>query len=121
MSYETRAYVDGYGYPVVVMVVDGTHDISRLTHLLAGAPVTCEQLSVGQKLRRQLRRNNPGRAALKLLADHGGADFTGEADVAITHDVVMAFLNAPGDDQDDITGPLRAAFEAAGLKVAGDR
>lgn len=37
--------------------------------------------------------------------------------VTITHEVIVAFLEAPGDDQDDITGPLAAAFRAAGVDV----
>lgn len=36
--------------------------------------------------------------------------------VRITHDVVMAFIDAP-DDVEDIAGPLAAAFEAAGFEV----
>lgn len=43
--------------------------------------------------------------------------------VKITHDVVMAFIEAPDNSAgyevlaDDIAGPLRAAFEAAGFEV----
>lgn len=39
--------------------------------------------------------------------------------VRMTHEIVLAFIQAPdtGADQDDITGPLRAAFEAAGFEV----
>lgn len=36
--------------------------------------------------------------------------------VQITHEIVMAFVTAP-DGPDDITAPLRAAFEAAGFEV----
>jgi hypothetical protein len=36
--------------------------------------------------------------------------------VQVTHEIVMAFLQAP-DNPDDITGPLRAAFRAAGFEV----
>lgn len=73
MSYETRAYDNEHGDPVVVIVVTGTHDVSRIVHLLSRGP--CEHISLSQKLLRQVRRHNGGRAALKLLAAHGGPDF----------------------------------------------
>jgi hypothetical protein len=77
MSYETRAYdTPGYGEPVVVMVVTGTHDVSRFVNLLHTG--TCEQHGVGAKLLRQVRRHNGGRAALRLLRYHGGPDFTSD-------------------------------------------
>lgn len=39
--------------------------------------------------------------------------------VQMTHEIVLAFIQAPdtGADHDDIAGPLRAAFEAAGFEV----
>lgn len=37
-------------------------------------------------------------------------------EVKITHEVIMAFLGAP-DDPEDISGPLAAAFRAAGFRV----
>lgn len=37
--------------------------------------------------------------------------------VKLTPEVAEAFLAAPGDDPDDIWGPLRAAFRAAGFEV----
>lgn len=81
MSYETRAYdkpaAEGWpADPVVVMVVTGTHDVSRLVHLLSRGLV--EQNEVGRTVQRQLRRHNGGTAALQLLAAHGGPDFTEE-------------------------------------------
>jgi len=76
MSYETRAYDNKHGDPVVVLVATGTHDVSRLVNLLAGASPTCEQISLGRTVLRQVRRHNAGRAALRLLRDHGGPDFT---------------------------------------------
>lgn len=82
MSYESRAYDehdDGFGPdPVVVLVVRGTHDVSRLINLFAGWPPVIEQLSVGKRIRQQVRRHNGGRAALELLRQHGGPDFTEE-------------------------------------------
>jgi hypothetical protein len=76
MSYETRAYDNDAGDPVVVLVATGTHDVSRLVHLLAGG--NCEQGTLARKVLGQIRRRNGGRAALTLLARHGGADFTRE-------------------------------------------
>ena len=78
MSYETRAYDNEHGDPVVVLVVTGTYDVSRFVHLTAGGPTVCELLMVGERIRKQVRRHNGGRAALALLKAHGGADFTGE-------------------------------------------
>lgn len=74
MSYETRSYDDEHGDPVVVLVASGTHDVSRLVALLHRG--NCEQLGIGDRMLRQVRRHNGGRAALKLLASHGGPDFT---------------------------------------------
>lgn len=74
MSYETRAYDNEHGDPVVVLVVDGTHDVSRIVHLLSRG--FCEHITVSQKVLRQVRRHNGGRAALELLKAHGGTDFT---------------------------------------------
>jgi hypothetical protein len=84
MSYESRAYdrdntADGFAPdPVVVLVVTGTHDVSRFVHLLAGGAPVIEQYELGNTIRRQVRAHNGGRAALKLLAAHGGPDFTQE-------------------------------------------
>jgi hypothetical protein len=77
--YESRAYDvtndDGFGPdPVVVLVVTGTHDVSRLLNLLNGGTPLCEQIRLGQRLARQVARHNAGRAALKLLSQHGGPD-----------------------------------------------
>lgn len=75
MSYETRAYdTPGYGDPVVVVVAAGTHDVSRLVALLQRG--NCEQVGLGAKVLQQVRRHNGGQAALRLLRDHGGPDFT---------------------------------------------
>ncbi|MGO1049813.1 hypothetical protein [Crossiella sp. CA198] len=79
MSYETRTYdkpgTDGFPPdPVVVLVVTGTHDVSRLVNLFAGG--LCEHVGVAKTMLRQVRRHNGGKAALKLLAAHGGPDFT---------------------------------------------
>jgi hypothetical protein len=73
MSYETRAYDNEHGDPVVVLVATGTHDVSRLVNLLNSG--NCEQVSLAQTVLRQVRRHNGGRAALQLLAAHGGPDF----------------------------------------------
>lgn len=82
MSYESRAYDkpgDAFGpEPVVVLVVTGTHDVSRLVNLFAGGQPVIEQLQVGEQIRRQVKRHNGGRAALELLRAHGGPDFTDE-------------------------------------------
>lgn len=81
MSYDTRAYDNEHGDPVVVLVATGTHDVSRLVQALNRG--TCEQVELGAKVVRQVRRHNGGQAALRLLARHGGPDLlepaTGDA------------------------------------------
>lgn len=78
MSYQTRAYDNAGGEPVAVIVVTGTQDVSRMINLLAGGVANVEHLQTGRKLLKQVRTHSAGRAALKLLADHGGPDFTPE-------------------------------------------
>jgi hypothetical protein len=39
--------------------------------------------------------------------------------VEVDHRVIMAFIQAPDEPDGDIGGPLRVAFRAAGLTVAG--
>jgi hypothetical protein len=81
MSYEVRAYDkpndDGFpADPVVVLVATGTHDVSRLVNLFAGGCPVVEQVQLAEEITRKVRRHNSGRAALKLLAAHGGPDFS---------------------------------------------
>lgn len=78
MSYESRAYDNEHGDPVAVIVATGTHDVSRLVNLFARGNPVIEQSSLADKLVRQIRRHSGGRGALRLLRDHGGADFTKE-------------------------------------------
>jgi hypothetical protein len=79
MSYETRAYDNEHGDPVVVLVATGTHDVSRLVNLLHSG--NCEQADMATRVLRQVRRHNGGRAALQLLAAHGGPDFLHDDEV----------------------------------------
>jgi len=91
VSYETRAYDDDHGIPVAVIVVTGTHDVSRMINTLSGSPAVIEQLQAGRKLLAQIRNHNGGRAALQLLARHGGPDFTPEnTTIAIPQDKLLA-------------------------------
>jgi hypothetical protein len=79
MSYEMRAYDNEHGDPVVVLVTTGTHDVSRLVNLFNGASPNSEQMGLGDRIKRNVRAHNGGRAALRLLAAHGGPDFSGGA------------------------------------------
>jgi DNA-binding CsgD family transcriptional regulator len=77
VSYDSRAYDEATDFgpdPVVVLVVRGTHDVSRLVNLFCRG--TVEQIQVGNQIVSQVRRDAGGRAALRLLAEHGGPDFT---------------------------------------------
>lgn len=73
MSFDSRAYDNEHGHPVVVLVFTGTHDVSRLVNLLKSG--NCEQVDLADQVLHQVRRHNGGRAALQLLAAHGGPDF----------------------------------------------
>lgn len=103
MSYESRAYDNRTEFgdePVVVVVIAGTHDVSRFVNLLAGGQPVIEQLQLGQRVREQVRRHSGGRAALALLRSHGGPDFT-------------------DDDADD--SQQSAAAQDAGRASAGEQ
>ncbi|MEV0382320.1 hypothetical protein [Nonomuraea sp. NPDC050643] len=77
MSYESRAYDNEHGDPVVVLITTGTHDVSRLVNLLAGSRLAlCEHVGVSEEILRQVKRHSGGKAALRLLAAHGGPDLS---------------------------------------------
>lgn len=76
MSVEMRAYDNEHGDPVVVMVTTGTYDVSRLVSLLSRG--RCEDADMARKVTDAVKRHNGGRAALRLLRDHGGVDLTAE-------------------------------------------
>lgn len=74
MATEMRSYDNEHGEPVVVMVTTGNFDVSRLVALLSSG--RCEDVALGEKVRRSVRRHNGGREALQLLNQHGCPDFT---------------------------------------------
>ena len=75
---QSGAYDDDHGDPHLVLVFSGTHDVSRAINLLSGGSPVIEQIGVGAKVRDQVKRHNGGRAAMRLLAQHGGQDFLAE-------------------------------------------
>lgn len=88
MSYDVRAYdrPSAPGWPpdpVVVLVAEGTHDVSRLVNVLNGQVPTLEQIGIGGRIVRSLSQHNSGEEALKLLERHGGHDFTREPTVTV--------------------------------------
>ena len=83
MSVEMRAYDNEHGDPVVVLVTTGTYDVSRLVGLLSSG--RCEDHDLAKRVRAAVKRHNGGRAALRLLRDHGGADFTDPALARAAH------------------------------------
>lgn len=100
MSYESRAYdkpnTDGFPPdPVVVLVVEGTHDVSRLIGLLASGQPLIEQQKLAKYILRQVRRHNAGRAALELLAKHGGPDFTEGPDEGLVVELPEPIARSP--------------------------
>lgn len=82
MSYDMRAYDNEHGDPVVILVATGTHDVSRLVNLCTGASPNCEQMRLGELIKNKVRRHNGGQAALRLLAAHGGPDFSSELEAS---------------------------------------
>lgn len=128
MSYESRTYDNVHGDPVIVLVVTGTHDVSRFVSLLADArKPNCEQLDLGQRLLRQVRRHSRGRAALKLLRDHGGADFlsdpSDEESIRIAERRAAADLHHLAREGERLlnTRPPRCACASSGLRECGWR
>lgn len=98
MSYTSRCYekvddITGDSDPVVVLVVEGYKDVSRLVNVLHRG--NCEQLDVRVRILRQLKRRNSGREALRLLKRHGGMDFTeddAEDPVLAQRDALLHFV-----------------------------
>jgi hypothetical protein len=106
MSIQSRAYdkTNDGGFPpdpVVVLVAEGTTDVSRLVNALARG--NSEQTRQAELIGRQLRRHNGGRAALSLLKRHGGPDFTDEAESmhmgVLVERIAQAICNSLGGDQ----------------------
>lgn len=60
----------------MTITVQGTHDVGRITHLLANG--LTEHIVVAAEAVRKLRKLPGGVAALELLAKHGGPDYTTE-------------------------------------------
>lgn len=124
MSYETRAYDNEDGDPVIVVVATGTHDVSRLVQMLHSG--NCEQVRLAHHVRAQVRRHNGGRAALQLLAAHGGPDLLFPvgtvdklADHTTTHEWGTRFIYADREPFVSSSGELeelarhRAAYKLA--------
>jgi len=102
MAYESRAYDNQHGEPVVVLVTTGRHDVSRLLNLLAGSVNTIEQMKAGVQIRSQVKRHSGGRAALALLKAHGGPDFTTDREQPPAPHTVTVTQLALGFDPDDV-------------------
>lgn len=62
--------------PKITITVQGTHDVGRVVHLFASGLV--EHVMTAAEMVRKLRALPGGVAALELLAEHGGTDFTKE-------------------------------------------
>lgn len=74
---------------------------------------------VSDRRQRAMEALYDARAAIRHLpAEHDPVEIAIETAtrVKITNDVMMAFLESPGDP-DDIAEPLTAAFRAAGFEV----
>ncbi|WP_433225474.1 hypothetical protein [Actinomadura formosensis] len=94
MSYESRTYDNGHGDPVVVLVVTGQHDVSRFANWMNGRVPTVEIMQAGEKILRQVKRHNGGRAALALLKEHGGPDFTATPEETVK--LIRLAISDPG-------------------------
>ncbi|WP_194917497.1 hypothetical protein [Catenulispora rubra] len=112
MSFESRAYDDASGAPVVVLVATGSHSVSRLVAALRAG--STEQRTLGGRVVDQVKRHSGGREALRLLAAHGGPDLLAEEAEAAWH-TVRTFIGAhplDGVDTDmyEVTHPEQCHF-----------
>lgn len=98
MTIKTGAYDGADGQPVIVIVVTGEHDVSRMMHLMhRGVPSACLSLAAA-KLRLQIKRHNGGQRALHLLARHGGPDLLTEDRDAPWHTIRRYIGSSPFQD-----------------------
>ena len=88
MATDLRVYDNEHGDPVVVMVTTGTFDVSRLAGLLKSG--RCEDHALADALIAAYKRHNGGRAALRLLAAHGGPDLLERASGDIADPVTIS-------------------------------
>jgi hypothetical protein len=96
VSTQVRVYDDAQddGQPVVVMVARGTFDVPRLAYLMSCG--RCEDVERAGFIVRALRRHNGGRAALKVLRDHGGPDLL--EDVPAEPDGLLGLIHRAAAD-----------------------
>jgi len=73
--------------PRVTITVEGVHDVSRIVGLLQHG--NCEQIDLGSRVVRSLRRHSGGKAALDLLKRHGGPDLRQGVDVTAPRGFVL--------------------------------
>ena len=116
MSFESRAYDDETGRPVVVLVATGSHSVSRLVAALRTG--STEQMMLAGRLLDQVKRHNGGREALRLLAAHGGPDLLAEETKCAWHTVRRSLETDPasGLDSDalEVTHPQQCHLLPAG-------
>jgi hypothetical protein len=116
MSFESRAFDDETGRPVVVLVATGSHSVSRLVAALRTG--STEQMMLAGRLVDQVKRHSGGREALRLLAAHGDPDLLAEEAEAAWH-VVRCFTGRhPIDNCDalffEVTHPTQCHYLPAG-------
>ena len=115
MGFDTRAYDDESGRPVVVLVATGSHSVSRLVAALRKG--STEQMMLAGRLLDQVKRHNGGREALRLLAAHGGPDLLAEETKPAWH-TVRRYLANPGTDSEsdelEVTHPQQCHLLPAG-------
>lgn len=105
MAYEwaTKTTDSGVGIhwddPVVVLVVTGTHDVSRIVQCLRHG--NSEQAALGTKIAKSLQRNTTGQRALELLRRHGGEDLTALEPDEDPVDHLVRHFHERYDDQED--------------------
>lgn len=98
MSVDIRAMKNDAGDPVLVHVVTGTHDISRHVSVHSGGFARCEDLTAAEIMRKAMRRRSDGRAAMRLLAQHGGPDFVlADGELPDARQVIVEYITEVED------------------------
>lgn len=85
--------------PTVVLVVQGTHDVSRIVQALAHGNV--EQADLARRISASLKRRPSGRSALELLRRHGGPDMLNTGPEPLTVDADGTIAGHIAIDSDD--------------------
>ncbi|MEY9930418.1 hypothetical protein ABH926_005063 [Catenulispora sp. GP43] len=122
MTFETCAYDDATGRPVVVLVATGSYSVASLVAALRTGGT--EQVTLAGRLADQVKRHNTDRQAVRLLAAHAGFDLPTDETGYAWHTVrrTLATNPATGWDSDvlEVTHPDQCRLLPAGAVCWAD-